>query len=344
MKHFIAFALAVFSCLTIFYFYRDDGGQGSTDYSSLKVYGSSSFIGSWGPGPKLKEIFEKQTGIKVTYLEMSDPALVFQKISFEGAQAVGDVVLSLDQYDLARATDKLNWKVIENKTSLNLSENLKELESMDKFKAYDWAPIAFVVRDDFKVSVEKLDDLLKPELKGRIALEDPRTSSPGLNFLSWIYRVKSQSEAEKFLKQLMTQAHSFSPSWSAAYGLFKNKQADLVLSYATSPVYHLVEEKDSHFTALEFKEGHPIQVEFAGVPETCVNCDAGIRFVQFLQTAEAQKIIMEKNYMFPMLKNVQEGTAFDGVKNFKLLPFKQEIKEQLQKWLGAWAELRKNEG
>ncbi|WP_409479210.1 thiamine ABC transporter substrate-binding protein [Pseudobdellovibrio sp. HCB154] len=343
MKHFLAFVAVIFSCLTVFYFYRDDG-QASADYTSLKVYGSGSFIGSWGPGPKLKEVFEKQTGIKITYLEMSDPALVFQKISFEGNQAVGDVILSLDQYDIARSADKLTWKTIESKTSFNLPENLKELEKMEQFKAYDWAPIAFVSRDDLKVTIEKLDDLLKPELKGRIALEDPRTSSPGLNFLAWIYKVKPEAEADSFVKQLMVQAHSFSPSWSGAYGLFKNKQADIVLSYATSPVYHLVEEKDSHFTAIEFKEGHPIQVEFAGVPDSCINCDAGVRFVQFLQTPEAQKIIMEKNYMFPMVKSVQEGTAFDGVKNFKLLPFKIEMKEQLQKWLGTWSELRKNEG
>lgn len=343
MKHFIAFVIVVFSCLTVFYLYREDG-QSLTDVTSLKVYGSGSFIGSWGPGPKLKELFEKQTGIKVTYLEMADPALVFQKISFEGNQAVGDVVLSLDQYDLARSTDKLNWKNIESKTSFNLPETLKDIEKMEQFKAYDWAPIAFVAHSDLKASVEKLEDLLKPELKGRIALEDPRTSSPGLNFLSWIFRSKSEADAESFIKQLMAQAHSFSPSWSAAYGLFKNKQVDLVLSYATSPIYHLVEEKDNHYKALEFKDGHPVQVEFAGVPETCVNCEAGIRFVQFLQTPEAQRIIMEKNYMFPLSKSVQEGTAFDGVKNFKLLPFKLESKEQLQKWLGIWTELRKNEG
>lgn len=343
MKHFLIFVGAIFSCLTVFYFYREDG-QSSGDYTSLKVYGSGSFIGSWGPGPKLKEIFEKQTGIKITYLEMSDPALVFQKISFEGNQAVGDVVLSLDQYDLSRSVDKLTWKTIESKASFNLPENLKELEKFEQFKAYDWAPIAFVARDDLQVSVERLDDLLKPELKGRIALEDPRTSSPGLNFLTWIYKVKPENEANEFVKKLMTQAHSFSPSWSSAYGLFKNKQVDIVLSYATSPVYHSVEEKDPHYMALEFKEGHPAQVEFAGVPESCVNCDAGIRFVQFLQTPEAQKIIMEKNYMFPMLKSVQEGTAFDGVKNFKLLPFKLEMKEQLQKWLSTWTDLRKNEG
>lgn len=344
MKHFLGFVVAIFLSLTIFYLYRDDGTGHLSDSMTLKVYGSSSFIGSWGPGPILKDLFEKQTGIKVTYLEMADPALVIQKISLEGKQASGDVILSLDQHDISKLVDKIKWKNIDSKAELKISNQLTGISKLDKFKPYDWAPIAFVTRVDNSVQVDSLDDLLKPELKGKIALEDPRTSSPGLNFLSWVFKVKSAIDAEKFLKDLIGQLHSISPSWSAAYGLFKNKQVDLVLSYATSPIYHLVEEKDSSYKSLEFKEGHPSQVEFAAVPDSCSNCEAGIKFVQFLQSQEAQRIIMEKNYMFPIERNVQEGTAFDSVKLFKLLPFQIDNKEAIQKWLSVWAELRKNDG
>jgi len=344
MKHFLGFVTVIFLSLTIFYLYKDDGSGHLSDSSSLKVYGSSSFIGSWGPGPALKEIFEKQSGIKITYLEMADPALVLQKISFEGKQAVGDVILSVDQYDIARIVDKIKWKTIDTKQDLKVSPQLTGIFKSEQFKPYDWSPISFVARSDFQVPLESLDDLLKPELKGRIALEDPRTSSPGLNFLTWVFKTKSQSDAEAFLKKLIPQIHSLSPSWSAAYGLFKNKQVDIVLSYTTSPIYHLVEEKDANFKSIEFKEGHPVQVEFAAVPETCQNCEAGIKFIQFLQTPEAQRIIMQKSYMFPIEKNIQEGTPFDSVKLFKLLPFQMENKDILQKWLNIWSELRKNEG
>jgi len=343
MKHFLGFVSVIFLSLTLLYLYKDDGTGHISDSMSLKVYGSSSFIGSWGPGPALKEIFEKQNGIKVTYLEMADPSLVIQKISFEGKQAVGDVILSIDQYDVARISDKLAWKIIDIKNDLKLNSQLSGIYKNEYFKPYDWSPLSFVARNQLEVSIEKLDDLLKPELKGRIALEDPRTSSPGLNFLSWVFKNKSPADAEIFLKRLIPQLHSVSPSWSAAYGLFKNKQVDIVLSYVTSPIYHLVEENDPHFKSLEFKEEHPIQVEFAAVPDTCQNCEAGIKFVEFLQTAEAQRIIMEKNYMFPIKKNVQEGTAFDGVKIFKTIPFQFENKDTLQKWLNIWSELRNNE-
>ena len=157
-------------------------------------------------------------------------------------------------------------------------------------------------------------------------------------------QTKSEEEAVQFFKKMNQQAHSYSAGWSAAYGLFTNKQADLVLSYATSPIYHLVEEKNSNFKSYEFQEGHPVQIEFAGVPETCQNCEAAIKFVQFMQTTEAQKIIMAKNYMLPIYKPAQEATAFDTIKIYKLLSKPLPSKEELQRWLNLWAELRKTEG
>lgn len=343
MKHFIGFVITIFLSLTLFYFYKDDNAN-LVSASSLKVYGSSSFVGSWGPGPKLKELFEAQTGLKITYLEMADPSLTLQKMALDGEGAVGDVVLSLDQFDLAKSSEKISWQNLNtNREKLNIADALGQVADLANFEVYDWAPIAFVSKKNLAIKVENLNDLLKSELKGRIALEDPRTSSPGLNFLAWVFEVKGLEEGKEFLRKLMNQAHSFSPSWSAAYGLFKNNQTDLVLSYSTSPLYHLIEEKDDNYQALEFSEGHVIQAEFAGVPQTCKNCEGGLRFIKFLKTPEAQKIIMEKNYMFPLDKTVQESTPFDANKVFKLRKMTVVSKEQVQNYLKIWSELKKEQ-
>ncbi len=340
MKHFLFALGAVFSGLLIAYLYRDDSVT-AKEGSVLKIYAADSFMAKWGPGPQLKDLFEKQTGQKVTFIEMNDPILTFQKMNFDGASAIGDVVTSLDQFDLIRSKDIIKWKKINSKMDQKYSA---EIKSVDNFLPYDWAPIAFVSRADLKIEIRTLDDLLKPELKNKIALEDPRTSSPGLQFLSWVMQTKPEAEAIQFLKKINLQAHSFSAGWSAAYGLFTKKQTDIVLSYATSPMYHLLEEKDLGFKSIEFTEGHPVQVEFAGVPEACRNCEGAIQFVQFMQTAEAQKIIMSKNYMLPVFKPAQEATAFDTIKVYKLLSKPMPSKEELQRWLNLWSEIRKNEG
>ena len=343
MKQFIIFLGIIFLGLAAAYFNTDQSKSTSVN-TNLKVYASSSFVSKWGPGQSLAVLFEKQQGIKVDFIESSDVAMTLQKISFEGKNAMADVVIGLDQFDIARTASKIKWLDVGSEKSSEYASELKEITSEKKFLAYDWAPMAFVARDAMGTAAESLDDLLKPEFKGKIALQDPRTSSPGLQFLIWVFETKGAADGKEFLKKLNSQVHSYSSGWSTAYGLFKNKQADLVFSYVTSPIYHVIEEKDSGYLSLEFKESHPLQIEFAGVPESCQNCDLAVKFVQFLQSQEPQKIIMSKNYMLPVINSVKASTAFDSVKVYKTTPFKVYDKNQLDDWIQIWSEIRKNEG
>lgn len=343
MKHFIIFMAVVFSGLMVVYL-NTENQKVTTENKVVKVYADTSFVSKWGPGPGLAALFEKKNNIKVDFIESSDVAMTLQKISFEGKNSVADAVVGLDQFDLARSANKIKWKEISSDSKIEYTPEIAELTKEKNFLVFDWAPMAFVAKQDLGITIEKLDDLLKPELKGRIALEDPRTSSPGLQFLVWIFETKGIDEGRTFLKALSRNAHSYSSGWSTAYGLFKNKQVDLVFSYVTSPIYHIVEEKDSSFVSLEFKESHPMQIEFVGVPDTCKNCDSGIRFAQFLQSDEAQKILMSKNYMLPIVSRIKESTVFDSVKVYKTKPFQIYGKAKLDEWIQIWSEIRKNEG
>lgn len=348
MRQFVLYILALFSILFLLYVYRDDNKQ-LNDTSSVKIYASGSFISNWGPGPELKNLFETRTGLKISFIEMSDPGITLQKVAFAPDESLGDAVVGMDQFDIVRFSDKVKWKDISalkvpvSNSALNLNE-IRSSELFRSFIPYDWSAVTFVKRTDSSYQVSSLPDLLKPELKLKVAYEDPRTSSPGLQFLLWVVARHSEDQAIQFLKDLNKQAHSFSPSWSTAYGLFKNKNADMVLSYITSPIYHLVEEKDSNYQALDFKDGIPIQVEFAGVLDSCKNCDAANKFISFIQSQEAQRIIMMKNYMLPMDRQVVEGTAFDTLNVYKLIDFKIPSKEEINKWLSIWSDIRKNEG
>lgn len=343
MKHFIIFIAVIFSSLIVVYL-NTENQKVTSENKIVKVYAGASFVSKWGPGPELAILFEKKNNIKVEYIESSDVSMTLQKIAFEAKNSIADVVVGLDQFDLARSASKIKWKEINSNSNIEYSPEIAILVKEKNFLVFDWAPMAFVARQELAIGIEKLDDLLKPELKGRIALEDPRTSSAGLQFLVWVFETKGGAEGRQFLKSLNQQVHSYSSSWSTAYGLFKNKQVDTVFSYVTSPIYHLIEEKDSSFISLEFKEPHPMQIEFVGVPDTCKNCDSAIRFAQFLQSDEAQKILMMKNYMLPIISKIKESTAFDSVKVYKTNPFKVYNKSQLDEWIQIWAEIRKNEG
>lgn len=343
MRHFLSFLAVIFIALTVFYYNKTDKSK-NLDDKKIHVYASASFLSKWGPGPELKELFEKQNIFKIEYVESADTAMTVQKINFEGDGSLADVVLGMDQFDISRTASKIKWKDIDRAGGVTFVPAISRVSSEKNFVPYDWAPMSFVARKSLKLPVASLDDLLKPELRGKIALEDPRTSSPGLQFLVWVFETHSADDAVKYLRNMIQQAHSYSPSWSAAYGLFKNSQADMVFSYVTSPIYHQVEEKDTQYYSIETTEPLPLQVEFAGIPATCKNYEAAEIFVNFLLSPEAQKIIMTKNYMLPVVDHVKEATVFDAIKVYKTLPLKFYEQSKLEKWINTWTELRKNDG
>jgi thiamine transport system substrate-binding protein len=220
------------------------------------------------------------------------------------------------------------------------TENLR-LWSEPDFLVFDWAPLSFVYRKGEIEPPHRMADLLDSRFKSAIALEDPRTSTPGLEFMFWVLDEMGIEEGFTYLKSLQPQLHSVSASWSTAYGLFTQKQAQLAFSYATSPIYHEVEEKNSQYAAAVFDGGHVAQFEYAGIPTSCDNCAGAEIFLKFLVQPEIQKIIMQKNYMFPVIAKVIDGTAFEHVPKVTLHRWKNlpELLKRRDELLKRWQEI-----
>ena len=96
-----------------------------------------------------------------------------------------------------------------------------------------------------------------------IVIQDPRSSTPGLGLLMWVKSAYGD-EAAAIWEGLADNIVTVTPGWSEAYGLFLEGEADLVLSYTTSPAYHMIAEEDDSKVALPFREGHYMQIEVAG--------------------------------------------------------------------------------
>jgi thiamine transport system substrate-binding protein len=344
MRHFIIYIAVIFLGLFVAILNKTDDKRPQESKAILRVFGYSTFTGQFGPGPQLKELFEKDCDCQVQFIEGSDSGILLQRLKLEGESLGADLVVGFDQFDLQKALSEQRWREL-NISGLDAYDEVKPALQNSYFVPFDWGVIAFVARkNEFSKAPESLDDLLAPELKRKIALEDPRTSSPGMQFLSWVIRAKGEDEGFKYIQKMMDQAHSFSPSWATAYGLLTKKQVKAALSYVTSPVYHQVEEKNNDYVALEFKEGHPIQFEFMGIPESCRHCDLAEKFVNLILSEQGQKLVMQKNYMFPIVKGVKEGTPFANIPQFKTLTdFQIPSTQEVERLLKKWSELRRGE-
>ena len=105
-------------------------------------------------------------------------------------------------------------------------------------------------------------------------------------------------------------ALTIADGWSSAYGLFTEGEAPIVLSYTTSPVYHVMNEDTTRFQALVFPEGHEATIEGIGIVKGTDMREEAERFVDFILT-EAQLDIAIANSMYPANGAIELPSAFD---------------------------------
>lgn len=308
----------------------------------LVIMSYSSFLQPWGPGPLLEKEFLAKYGIKIRWLDVGNAGLILERLRFKFNTERPDLVIGLDQLSLEEARKVISWKTIENQElNKNKIEELPTENIFHDFIPFDWSPMVFVAKKELANNIKSLKDLTEDKYKSSLALQDPRSSAPGLQFLFWILSLYGEQNGFKFLKKLKPSIHSLSPSWSISYSLFKSGQAPMVFSYVSSPLFHKIEENDDSYSAVILDENIPIQVEYMGVPHLCMNCSGARLFVDFILSKKSQKILMEKNYMWPVVEGVIDGTPFDQYKNLKFIDsmkFMNWSKEKLR-YLNEWKKI-----
>ena len=164
------------------------------------------------------------------------------------------------------------------------------------FLPFDWGYLAFVHRADMENVPTSFEALAASDAS--IVIQDPRSSTPGLGLLMWVQNAYPD-DAARIWEDLADNIVTVTPGWSAAYGLFLDAEADMVLSYTTSPAYHLIVEEDDSYAAAAFTEGHYMQIEVGGILATSDNPDLAQEFMAFMLSPEFQNIIPETNWMYP---------------------------------------------
>lgn len=321
MKKFYILIITVFILAISIYRYLPSS---SSSKKVLRVMTYSSFLNIFGPGEHIKKEFEKICACHIKWIRVTDSTLFIQRLHLKKDGFKTDVVLGLDQLSLKNA-ELLPWKniIIDKNIFTSPAKNFVS----HKFIPYDWSPMSFISK--IKRDKINLKDLLNQEFKYKISLPYPRTSTVGFQFYYWIWSVFKNKTAD-FLKDLKSQLYGMSPSWSISYALFQRGHVLLSFSYLSSLLYH-AQQKQKDFYAVSFKQGHPFQVELAGVSGFCTQCELAQKFVHFLLTPAIQQILYKKNYMLPV--------TYLSSQSVKLL-FKQKLISYKQ--LDTFLELKKH--
>ncbi|WJV61995.1 thiamine ABC transporter substrate binding subunit [Pectobacteriaceae bacterium CE70] len=301
---------------------------------TLTVYTYDSFASEWGPGPAVKKAFEKKCDCELKFVVLEDGVSLLNRLRMEGKHTKADIVLGLDNNLVQSAAQTGLFRQSDVDThALTVPGGWKNTT----FIPYDYGYFAFVYnKDTLKNPPKSLHELIDSPRPWKVIYQDPRTSTPGLGLLLWMQKVYGD-QAPQAWKKLAAKTVTVTKGWSEAYGLFLKGEADLVLSYTTSPAYHIIEEKKTNYAAANFSEGHYLQVEVAGQLASSKHPQLATRFMQFMLTPAFQQIIPTTNWMYPVIKTeLPAGYNALTIPAHTLEFTPQQVAQQRNNWIQAW--------
>ncbi|WP_411992158.1 thiamine ABC transporter substrate binding subunit [Agarivorans sp. DSG3-1] len=306
-------------------------GFNSQANSELTVYTYQSFVSDWGPGPALTKSFEQQCDCTINWVGLDDGVAILNRLKLEGKRNKADVILGLDT-NLIPETEAINAVQAHQLTLPKLAIDWQD----NNFVPFDYGYFAFIYNTEKLKNPPSSMKQLVEEFNGSILYQDPRTSTPGQGLMLWVKALYGDDSSQAWSK-LKDKTVTVTKGWSEAYGMFLKGEADLVLSYTTSPAYHMVAEQENRYQAAEFSEGHMSQVEVAAISATSQQVELAQQFLSYLVSAQAQKIIATTNWMLPVNPDAELPEAFSTLVQPKPLSIEQHtVSQQRQQWTKEW--------
>jgi iron(III) transport system substrate-binding protein len=291
----------------------DDGAKtGKAEGENVKAASTKLTIYSGRKESLVQPIidaFEKETGIKVTFLE-GDSSQLANQILEEGRNPRADVYISNDAGTLGYLAEKGGLQEYQ-------SDAVKAVPSDLRADDGTWVGASIRVRtiiyntelvsDD--EAPKSISDLTDPKWKGQLAVAGSANEAM-VGHLSQLRVVKGEKWTEKWLSGVLandpvvTKGHG---DIRAAVGA-----GELKVGLVNHYYYHQELEEGSP-VALVYPDqddtGAFLNVAGLGIVKGAKNLDAAQRFIDFVVGEEAQEIFAGANFELPVLDSVDPGDA-----------------------------------
>ncbi|MBM3139546.1 MAG: thiamine ABC transporter substrate-binding protein [Chloroflexi bacterium] len=255
--------------------------------------------------------FEQASNAKVTIVKAGDANALVNRAILSAGNPEGDVLFGIDNLTFVRAKDAGVFAEYRSGRRNAIPKDVRD----------QFGDSALVTPIDFgfvNINFDKakgqppktLQDLLKPEWKGKLVVQDPATSSPGLQFLASTVAHFGEGKWQQYWRDLKANDVLVVDGWSTAYNKsFSRNGGDrpLVVSYTTSPAAevffgNLAEPP----TANVFPGGKLFrQVEAAGVLKGAKQPELAQQFIDFMLSDDFQRQIPETMFVYPVVQKLE---------------------------------------
>jgi thiamine transport system substrate-binding protein len=321
----------------------------STEPQTLTVMTHDSFAAS----KEVIQAFETANNAKINFLKGGDAGAALNKVILTKGAPLADVFYGVDNTFLSRALDADIYEAYDAPGIKDVSSDFN-LDSSHRALPVDYGDVC--INYDKKYFSDKnlavpasLEDLIKPEYKGLLVMENPATSSTGLAFL--LATVKHYGDSfTDYWKQLKDNGVVVVDGWETAY--YTNFSASsghgpqpMVVSYNTSPAAEVIfaEKKldDSPTASILGPDTCFRQIEFVGILKGTKHRLLAEKFVDFMLSKQFQEDMPTQMFVYPVIPNATLPDAFD-----KYSPAPQQtatldpkiIAEKRDAWIQAWTD------
>ena len=342
MKKGLAFAAVLAATLA-----ACGGDDGVSTPESLTLVAYDSFTPSEG----IFDEFTKETGIKVEVVTGGDAGELVAKAVLTAGKPEGDVLWGVDNTLMSRALEADVFVPHRSAHFDDLDPQAKELVEDDLLTPVDTGDVC--VNYDKAWFADKgitpptsLADLVNPEYKGLLVVQNPNTSSPGLAFLLASIAQFGENSWQDYWSSLRDNDVKIVDGWTEAYtvefsGSSGKGSRPLVVSYASSPPAEVVysdppvtEPPTGVVEATCFR-----QIEFAGVLRGTKHEEAAGKLVDYLSGPVFQADLPLTLFVNPANTTVEPPQVFTDFAVQPASPLTTDpadIETNRTAWLESW--------
>ncbi len=302
--------------------------------------------------------FEQQSGATVEVLKAGDAGAALNQAILSKNAPLADLIFGIDNTFLSRALVADILEPYASPALAGLPDDLK-LDPSNRLLPIDYGYVT-INYDKAALTAEgltppdTLERLTTPEWKGKLIVQNPATSSPGLAFLLATighFGEEGSYTWKDYWRDLRANEIFISQDWSDAYytqfsGSSGKGPYPLVVSYATSPAAEVFfsEGKLSEPPTgnLLIPGGSFRQIEFVGILKGTKQQPLAERFIDFMLQPTFQNDIPLQMFVYPVSQAAtlpEVFVKFAEVPNQPVTLSAEQIEQNRERWINEWTEI-----
>ncbi len=314
---------------------------------TLTIISHDSFAG--GVTGETFASFTAETGIGVEVLPAGDTGSLVNQAILTKDNPLADVLFGVDDTFLSRALDAGVFLPYRSSLLDRTPEDIR-LDPENRVTPIDFGDVCLNYDREVMADGEapgSLEDLIDEPYRGKLVVESPATSSPGLAFLLTTIAVFGEDGWKEYWQALVDNDVEVVPDWDTAYySSFSRWGGDrpLVVSYASSPPAEVIFSDPPTDVAPTgvVTAGCYRQIEFAGILEGAEFPEAAGELIDYMLSVEFQEQIPLTWFVFPA--NAEASLPAEFVEHTALPDEPASLDPGLidanrERWIREWSEL-----